>query len=83
MEKTKTLETSFCQAQPKPQLSWAELALFSSYTSPPARPASQNSSEIAGNQPNMLFNICRSTTVEVVAALKISKYGRQHQWKMT
>jgi hypothetical protein len=63
----------YCQAQPQYQLSWAELALL--LISPAARPPHilrrhlhiscattfRTSSEIAGNQLNLLCNICRST----------------------
>ena len=43
----------------------AELALFSI---PPATPG--NSSEIAGNELNLLINICRDTQVDPKTALK-------------
>jgi hypothetical protein len=39
------ISLSFCQAQPNPQLSWAELALFSFSTA--ARPPGKNNSEKA------------------------------------
>ena len=62
-----THSVPYCQAQPQFQLSWAELALF--LIPPAARPAGhppgRSSSELAGNQHNLLCNIGRSTQVEL------------------
>ena len=40
------------------------LALFSAFPHPPPPPPTRASSEIAGNEQNLLFNIGRSTLVE-------------------
>ena len=80
----------YCQAQPQSQLSWAELALL--LISPAARPPHilrrhlhiscattiQTSSEIAGNQLNLLCKICRSTPEHLKIILNILK-----MWKTT
>ena len=47
---------SFLLSSAQAQLSWAELALFS-FSWPTSRPINWNSSEMAGNQLNLLFNI--------------------------
>ena len=53
------------------QLSWAELALILFPPArPPTRPPTRTSSEIAGNQQNLLSNICRSTLVELKTSLE-------------
>ena len=84
------LDQSYCQAQPQSQLSWAELALL--LISPAARPPHilrrhlhiscattiQTSSEIAGNQLNLLCKICRSTPEHLKIILNILK-----MWKTT
>ena len=68
----------YCQAQPQLQL--AELALFSIC---PTR----NNMEIAGNEQNLLSNICRYTLVELTTILKFwmedNLNGRRPPQKMT
>jgi hypothetical protein len=71
---------------------WLSLALFS--FTPTTRPAGRNSSEIDGNQQNLLSNSCRSTLVKQKPVWKYLKRwkttsmeddlnGRQPQWKTT
>ena len=58
------------------QLSWAELALIlfpPAPARPPGRPPGRTSSEIIGNQQNLLSNNCRSTPVEHETILKMWK----------
>ena len=89
---------SYCQAQPNPNSSssWlAEFSLILIYSYHPAgRPAVRNSSEIDGNQQNLLSNSCRSTLVKQKPVWKYLKRwkttsmeddlnGRQPQWKTT
>ena len=63
--------TSYCQAKPQSQLSWAELALL--LISPAAHPPGRTSSELAGNQLNLLCNICRSTQVHLKTSFQFLK----------
>jgi hypothetical protein len=54
---------SSAQAQASAGLS---LALFAQFTRlAAADPSTQNSKEVAGNYQNLLYNICRSTLVEL------------------
>ena len=59
----------FWQAQPRPQLSWVELALVLIKLA--ACPAARTSSEIAGNMQNLLFDIFRPATEELNTLLQI------------
>ena len=54
---------NYFQALPRSQLSQAELALLS--IDQAIRPASTNSTEIAGNEQNLLSNTCRPALVEL------------------
>ena len=54
---------TYCQTQPKTQLSWAESTLM--LINPATRPPVRTISEKAGNEQNLLFNICRSTLAEL------------------
>ena len=66
--------SNIVKLSPSSSSSWAELVLFSIYT-PTHPPPARNSSEIAGNQVNLLCNICRSTPVEpkIIWKKKIEK----------
>jgi hypothetical protein len=55
---------------PRSSSGWAEFSFIFSF-SPPT--PTQTSSEIAGNEQNLLFNIGRSTLVEYKLILKILK----------
>ena len=68
-------------AQAPAQLSWAELALIlfpPAPARPPGRPPVRTSSEINGNQLNLISNNCRSTPVEHETILFFLK-----MWKTT
>ena len=83
----------YCQAQPQSQLSWAELALIL-FPPAPGRPPVRTSSEIAGNERNLLSSICRSTLVELkfgfeklkrwkTTSMEDDLNGRRPQWNTT
>jgi hypothetical protein len=92
---------SIAKLSPSSSSSWAELALFLiSPTTYPALPpphilrnhhhiscaaTTRASSEIAGNDQNLLTNICRSTLVKLKTIEKIEDdlHGRLLKWKMT
>ena len=62
----------YCQAQPKPKLSWAELALM--LINPATRPtACPETAENEENKENLPSNIFSSTLVELKRNLKIWK----------
>ena len=66
-----TINTVIAKLSPSQSLRWAELALI--LISP-----TRESSDLAGNQQNMLCNICRSSTVEPKTICKILQI-----WKTT
>ena len=71
--KTDTLLPSSAQ---DPALAGLSLALFSAFPHPPT--PTRASSEIAGNEKNLLFNNGRSTLIEYKSILKLLK-----KWKTT
>ena len=73
----KTMARWCCQAQPKIQLQLAEFSFIFSFSSPTPTPT-WASSEIAGNEKNLLFNNGRSTLIEYKSILKLLK-----KWKTT
>ena len=73
-------------AQAPAQLSWAELALIlfpPAPARPHGRPPVRTSSEIMGNQLNLISNNCRSTPVEHESIFFFWKCWRQPQLKIT
>ena len=64
-----TINTVIAKLSPSSSSSWAELVVI--LISPTHHPTTRESSEIAGNQPNMLCNICRTSPVEPKPIFKI------------
>ena len=63
---------------PRSSSSWAEFSFILSFSPPTPTPHPRASSEIAENEQNLLFNICRSTLEEYKSILKNFK-----KWKTT
>ena len=75
----KLLGSCIAKLSPRSSSSWAEFSFIFSFSPPtPTHPPTRASSEIAGNEQNLLFNIGRSTLVEYKSILKILK-----KWKTT